>query len=131
MGLTTWKGAMVRKGDVTIAKNYLSQPEIDQLNRIVGMWLDYAYDQAQRRKQVFLKDWETKLDEFLRFNERKVLPNAGKVSKAAADEKAAHEYEAFAERRRAFLEGQGEQDAVAALEADVKALRKCKPGKKS
>jgi hypothetical protein len=131
MGLTTWKGGMVHKGDVTVAKNYLAESEIDELNRIVGMWLDYAHDQAERRKQVFLRDWETKLDEFLRFNERRVLPNAGKVSKAVADQKAAHEYEAFAERRRTFLEDQGEKDALAALEADVTSLRKGKPRKKS
>lgn len=70
MGLTSWKGDTLRKTDVTVAKNYLSQEEIGELNRIVTMWLDYAEDQARRRKQVFLKDWETKLNEFLRFNSR-------------------------------------------------------------
>lgn len=69
MGLTTWKGDVVRKTDVTIAKNYLNQDEIGELNRIVTMWLDFAEDQAQRRKQVFLKDWGARLDEFLKFNE--------------------------------------------------------------
>ena len=73
MGLTTWKGDTVRKHDVTVAKNYLNEEEIRELNRIVTMWLDFAEDQARRRKQVFLKDWEIKLDEFLRFNERAVL----------------------------------------------------------
>jgi hypothetical protein len=73
MGLTTWKGTVVRKADVTIAKNYLRQEEISELNRVVVMWLDYAEDQARRRKQVFLRDWETKLNEFLAFNERRVL----------------------------------------------------------
>ncbi len=57
MGLTTWKGDVVRKHDVTVAKNDLSEGEIQELNRIVTMWLDYAEDQARRRKQVFLKDW--------------------------------------------------------------------------
>lgn len=61
MGLTSWKGDTLRKADVTVAKNYLSQEEIGELNRIVTMWLDFAEDQARRRKQVFLKDWETKL----------------------------------------------------------------------
>jgi hypothetical protein len=70
MGLMTWKGEVVRKGDVTVAKNYLKHAEIDELNRIVTMWLDFAEDQARRRKQVFLKDWDTKLDEFLKFNDR-------------------------------------------------------------
>ena len=73
MGLTTWKGEAVRKQDVTVAKNYLSEEEIRELNRIVTMWLDFAEDQARRRKQVFLKDWETKLKEFLVFNERSAL----------------------------------------------------------
>jgi len=68
MGLTAWKGDVVRKSDVTVAKNYLSQEEIGELNRIVTMWLDFAEDQARGRKQVFLKDWETKLNDFLRFN---------------------------------------------------------------
>jgi hypothetical protein len=81
MGLTAWKGAVVRKADVTVAKNYLSQEEIAELNRIVTMWLDFAEDQARRRKQVFLKDWETKLNEFLRFNERAVLDDKGSVSR--------------------------------------------------
>jgi hypothetical protein len=81
MGLTTWKGGVVRKGDITVSKNYLSEVEIDELNRIVVMWLDYAEDQARRRQSVFLKDWDTRLDDFLRFNERNVLPDTGKVSR--------------------------------------------------
>jgi len=64
MGLTSWKGDEVRKTDVSTAKNYLKEEEIDELNRIVVMWLDFAEDQAKRRKQVFMKDWEQTLDEF-------------------------------------------------------------------
>jgi len=116
MGLTSWKGAIVRKADVTVAKNFLSSEEIDELNRIVVMWLDFAADQARRRKQVFLKDWETKLDEFLRFNDRKVLGHAGQVSKKQADEHALAEYDSFAERRRQFLEAEGARDQIKALE---------------
>ena len=116
MGLTVWKGAIVRKSDVTIAKNYLSETEIDELNRIVVMWLDFAEDQARRRKQVFLKDWQEKLDQFLQFNERDVLPNAGAVSKKNADSKASREYEAFAERRRTALEQDGASETIKVLE---------------
>lgn len=76
MGLTAWKGDTVRKGDVTVAKNYLNEREIDELNRIEVMFLDFAEDQARRRKQIFLDDWKSKLDEFLRFNERAVLSDA-------------------------------------------------------
>ncbi|QSV46912.1 virulence RhuM family protein [Geobacter benzoatilyticus] len=116
MGLTNWKAGEVRKTDVTIAKNYLKEEEIAQLNRIVVMWLDYAEDQAERRKQVFMKDWEQKLDEFLRFNERNVLPNAGTVSKKRAEGHAREEYEQFAVRRREYKEALGEEESLKALE---------------
>ena len=120
MGLTSWKDGVVRKADVTVAKNYLREVEITELNRIVVMFLDFAEDQARRRKQVFLRDWQTKLDEFLRFNERAVLPGAGNVSRDDADRKAAAEYEKFAARRRAFLEEKGETDAFRQIEATAK-----------
>jgi hypothetical protein len=100
MGLTTWKGSSVRKADITVAKNYLDEEEISELNRIVVMWLDYAEDQAKRRKQVFLRDWEARLNAFLEFNDRRLLHNAGKVSKESADSRADAEYEKFAARRR-------------------------------
>lgn len=128
MGLTTWKGGAVRKGDVTVAKNYLNEPEITELNRIVVMFLDFAEDQARRRKQVFLKDWKAKLDDFLRFNERAVLPNAGGVSRDDADRKAAEEYEKFSARRRARLEAEGEAEALRQLEDTAKKLPKRKKG---
>lgn len=124
MGLTNWKGAHVQKSDVTIAKNYLNQDEIGELNRIVVMWLDYAEDQARRRKQVFLRDWETKLNDFLQFNDRRVLKNPGRVSKEKADSLAAEQYEQFAIRRRAFLESESERDDVAALEKQADQLMK-------
>ncbi len=122
MGLTSWKGDVVRKGDVTVAKNYLNRREIGELNRIVTMWLDFAEDQARRRRQVFLQDWQTKLDDFLRFNERKVLPGKGRISKADADARAEAEYERFAERRRALLEAEAERAQHRALEEAARAL---------
>lgn len=70
MGLTSWSGVKVRKNDVTIAKNYLSEAEIAELNRIVTMYLDYAEDQAHRRHVLYMRDWREKLDAFLKFNER-------------------------------------------------------------
>lgn len=122
MGLTSWKGDVVRKGDVTVAKNYLERDEIDELNRIVVMFLDYAEDQARRRKQVFLADWRTKLDDFLRFNERDVLPGKGRTSRKDADEKAHGEYAAFEEWRRAALEAEAERDAIRDLEDRARSL---------
>jgi hypothetical protein len=87
------------------------------------MWLDFAEDQARRRKEVFLKDWIEKLDAFLTFNERDVLEGAGRVSKKEA------EYEQFADQRRALPEAEGAQFNARALEDAAKALSK--PKKKS
>lgn len=99
MGLTTWKGAKVRKADVTVAKNYLNEDEVRQLNRIVTMYLDYAEEQAERRRPLYMKDWREKLDAFLKFNEREVLANAGKVSMEVAQKLALDHYETFHRRR--------------------------------
>jgi hypothetical protein len=120
MGLTCWKAGEVSKTDVTVAKNYLKEDEIDELNRIVVMWLDFAEDQARRRKQVFMKDWEQKLDEFLRFNERRVLPHAGSVSKKDGEEHARLEYDKFARSRREYKEAVGEVESIKALEEAAK-----------
>lgn len=110
MGLTSWKGAKVRRGDVTIAKNYLNHDEIERLNRIVEMYLNYAEDQAKRRRQVFMHDWREKLDAFLKFNEREILTNAGKVTKEVADRLALDHYEAYNRNR---LEKEAEDEALA------------------
>lgn len=116
-GLTTFKGEEVRKGDVTIAKNYLTQAEVSELNRIVTMWLDFAEDQALRRKQVFLNDWNEKLDSFLAFNDRNVLQGAGSITKKQADLKAKTSYEHYENKRRGLKESQGQQASIAALRA--------------
>lgn len=120
MGLTSYKGDEVRKTDVTIAKNYLHEDEIKELNRIVNMWLDYAEDQALRRKQVFLQDWADKLDQFLSFNDRNVLSGAGKISKKDADDKAKLAFDNFEEQRRRLKEVEGEKANIAALKTMVK-----------
>lgn len=123
MGLLSFKGSIVRKSDVTVAKNYLNQEEIEELNRIVVMFLDYAEDQAKRRKQVFMRDWQDKLDGFLTFNERNVLPNAGKRSREQAESHALEEYARFEERRRPLAEAEGEKD-LRHLEQAAKKLPK-------
>jgi hypothetical protein len=116
MGLTNWKGTRVLKGDVKVAKNSLQENETKEPNRIVGMFLDYAEDQAQRRKQVFLKDWPERLDAFLSFNDREVLPGLGRISCDAVEQRAFAAYEQFSERRRLAAEEQGAIDSMAALE---------------
>lgn len=128
MGLTSWKSGSVQKADVTIAKNYLREPEIGELNRIVTMWLDFSEDQARRRKEVFLKDWIEKLDAFLQFNDRNVLEGQGKVSKKQADAHAAEQYVRFATERRTALEEEGAETNLRALE-DAAAIIEAKSGK--
>lgn len=120
MGLTSFKGDEVRKTDVTIAKNYLHEDEIKQLNRIVNMWLDFAEDQALRRKQVFLQDWNNKLDQFLEFNDRDVLQGAGHITRKAADEKAKKVFDDYANQRRRLKEAEGAKENIAALRAMLK-----------
>ena len=122
MGLTHTATGSVRKSDIKTAKNYLRQDEIGELNRIVTMWLDFAEDQARRKKQIFLHDWQEKLDRFLQFNDRDVLQGAGTISKKQADEKAAAEYERYAAAQRAIKEQQGESDI-----AELLALSRSKP----
>ncbi|SPX94462.1 Virulence protein [Morganella morganii] len=115
MCLTSYKSDEVRKTDVTVAKNYLRENELKELNRIVNMWLDFAEDQALRRKQVFLQDWDTKLDQFLSFNDREVLQGAGGVSKKAADEKAKEVFDIYAQKRRQLKEAEGAKANITAL----------------
>ena len=122
MGLTSWHGGEVRKTDITTAKNYLRAEEIDELNRIVVMWLDFAEDQARRRKRIFMQDWQQKLDDFLRFNERRVLPGAGTVSRKGAEDHARAEYEQFETRRREYREALGAADYVKQFEETARRL---------
>lgn len=98
MGLTTWKNAPagnIRKTDIGIAKHYLDEKELDRLNRIVTMYLDYAESQAQKGVVMYMKDWVMKLDAFLQFNERAILKDAGKVSHEVALALAEKEFEIY------------------------------------
>lgn len=99
MGLTTWSGGKIRKKDVTISKNYLNKEELDVLNRVVTMYLDFAELQAKQRQQMFMSDWREKLDAFLQFNGQEILQNAGKVTKEIADKLAIEKYEQFHQNR--------------------------------
>jgi hypothetical protein len=98
MGLTTWKNApngKVLKTDITVAKNYLQKEEIDELNRIVTMYLDYAENQARRGVPMSMADWVQKLDAFLQFNDYSILKNAGSISHEVAKKLAEKQYEQF------------------------------------
>jgi hypothetical protein len=127
MGLTTWKNAPagpIRKGDVAVAKNYLTQQEMTELNRIVTMYLDYAEDQAQRHHPMHMAQWIGKLDAFLQFNERDILTHAGKVSAEVARRIASQAFNTFDTRRRQ-IEAQADSDFDRAVKRITK---KPKPG---
>ncbi len=115
MGLTSWKGTAVRKGDIDIAKNYLNQEEIDELNRIVVMYLDYAEDQAKRRKTMYMRDWEEKLDAFLEFNERDVLGHAGSLRADVVKKLASKRYDEFDRQRKKREAQQADEESIEEL----------------
>jgi hypothetical protein len=103
MGLTSWKnapGGPVRKTDVAIAKNYLSQAEIAALNLIVSAYLDFAELQASGRRPMHMADWIAKLDDFLRLSDREILTHAGRISHDLAEEHAHVQYALHEEQRR-------------------------------
>ena len=100
MGLTTWTGAMPKRTDAEIAKNYLSQEEVTTLNRIVSLYLDFAELQAEEHRPMYMKDWIAILDDFLRISRKDILTHAGRVSAQLAKAKADAEYNKFKERTK-------------------------------
>ena len=100
MGLTTWTGAMPTKPEAEVAKNYLTKEEITSLNRIVSLYLDFAEMQAEEHRPMYMKDWISILDDFLRISRKDILTHAGKISAKLAKEKADKEYDKFKERTK-------------------------------
>lgn len=98
MGLTTWTGMMPKRTDAEFAKNYLNEEEIDTLNRIVNLYIDYAELRAKDHKPMYMHDWIQKLDDFLRLSDKELLTHAGSISAKLAKEKADAEYDKFKER---------------------------------
>ena len=98
MGLTSWTGAMPKRTDAEVAKNYLSADELDTLNRIVSLYLDFAELQAKSHQPMYMKDWIQKLDDFLKLSGKELLTHAGRISAEIAKQKADMEYDKFKER---------------------------------
>ena len=124
MGLATWKNApegRILKSDVTVAKNYLNEDELKSLERVVGMYLDYAENQASRQIAMKMVDWFSKLDAFLQFNEYEVLKNAGMVSHEVAKRLAEDQYESFAKLQDRLLESDFEKASRKMLSEGKKA----------
>jgi len=106
MGLTNWRGEKVRKGDVTIAKNYLKSDELSALNNLVEQYLVFAEGQAMRRVKMYMKDWIEKLNGFLSLNDRNILNDAGQISHEIAKELAETQYDKFNKKRIAWQDKQ-------------------------
>ena len=122
MGLTTWRGAMPTKHEAEIAKNYLTEEEVDMLNRIVNLYLDFAELQAKSHVPMYMADWIKKLDDFLTLSGKELLTHAGAVSAEVAKLKADTEYDRFRERSQYQL-SPVEIHFLEAFEAEQKKLK--------
>ncbi|MDQ1244549.1 MAG: hypothetical protein QG565_889 [Campylobacterota bacterium] len=122
MGMTSFNGAKPIKSEAIIAKNYLSEKELDILNRIVTMYLEFAELQAHSRKPMYMKDWIKKLDDFLQVSDFEILNNKGTISHRQALEKADEEYLSYKEKTKNEL-SRVEEDFIEHLDAAVKALK--------
>ncbi|HLP47335.1 MAG TPA: virulence RhuM family protein [Candidatus Kapabacteria bacterium] len=123
MGLTTWKYSpkgKIRETDVVVAKNYLDENELDMLNRIVTMYLDYAEMQAKRGIMMYMKDWVEKLDSFLKFNEKDILTNPGTISHEVATALALDEYEKYRIIRDRLIESDFDREVQKLLNTSKK-----------
>jgi hypothetical protein len=125
MGLTTWKSDKIRKTDVTVAKNYLSELELKELNLLVEQYLAFAEAQALAQRPMYMADWSSKLNDILTINHREILLDAGRISKKIADELAEREFEKYSAKQREIESGKSLKE----LENDLKEIKN-KKGKK-
>lgn len=119
MGLTTWQGAKIRKTDVSIAKNYLKEEEISQLNLLVEQFLAFAENQARQKKVMYMTDWIKKLNDILTINDNEILEHTGRISHELAIEIAGSEYEKYNAQRIAA----DDKNALEELDNEIKKLK--------
>ncbi len=122
LGMTSYSGEKPTKKEASIAKNYLTKNELDTLNRIVSMYLEFAELQAKMKKQMYMKDWIKKLDDFLNISDFEILENKGVISHQKALEKVNAEYEVYKQKTKNEL-SKVEKDFIEYIEKDVKALQ--------
>lgn len=124
MALTSWKAGRVRKTDVIVAKNYLDAAEVEELNRIAVMFLDYAEDRAEKRQDIRMADWRQYVDSFMAFNERPLLKGAGQISHDSMQQVAHERYAEFAAKRREAEALAADLDDIGELEQIERATAK-------
>jgi len=120
MGLTTWRTDKVRKTDVTVAKNYLTEPELKELNLLVEQYLAFAETQALLKRPMYMKDWAARLHDILTINQKEIKLDAGRIKKKIADEMAEKEYEKFDAKRKEL----STDENLKQLEKDVKKIKR-------
>ncbi len=119
LGLTTWKGEKIRKSDITIAKNYLNEDELSQLNLLVEQYLAFAENQARQKKTMYMQDWIKKLNDILIINDNQILEHAGKISRKLANEIANKEYSKYAKDKQLTED----KHALEQLKLEIKQLK--------
>jgi hypothetical protein len=126
MALTSWKGSVVRKQDIFIAKNYLNEDEIDTLNRLVVIFLETAELRAKNRYDITMKFWHENVDRILAFNEKPLLKGKGTISKAEMEEKVREIYRMFDVKRKKYEAIQADQEDLAELKLLEEKIEKSK-----
>jgi hypothetical protein len=124
MGLTSWKGNKVQKQDIVIAKNYLSQDELDTLNRLTVIFLETAELRVKERKDINLNFWRNNVDRILQFNDKSILQNAGAISNALMEEKVKQIYFQFDQKRKQLEAEQADLEDLKTLEERIKKSKK-------
>ena len=124
MGLTTWKGSIVRKGDVIIAKNYLQNEEIDSLNRLVDIFLTSAEERVKGRRDLTLDYWRKNVDSLLTFQEKDILQGAGSITNYEAEETAKQVYDVFNSKRKQIEAQAADADDLKMLEDLAQSLKR-------
>ena len=126
MALTSWKGSVVRKQDIFIAKNYLNEDEVDTLNRLVVIFLETAELRAKNRIDITMKFWHDNVDRLLAFNERPLLKGKGAISNTAMEEKVGEIYQLFDAKRKTYEAEQADQEDLAELKQLEEKIEKSK-----
>ena len=124
MALTSWKGSIVRKQDIFIAKNYLNKDEIDTLNRLVVIFLETAELRAKNRLDIPMSFWQENVDRILELNDKKPLTGKGSISKAEMEQKVREIYDEFDERRKAYEADMADKQDIQEIEATIKKHKK-------
>jgi hypothetical protein len=127
MGLTNWKGKIVRKGDIYIAKNYLEKDELDSLNRLVAIFLEMAELRVKNRQDIDMNYWRQNVDEIIQFNERELLKNKGEISNKEMEKIVRQRYEKFNDRRNkieARLADEEDMKELEVLEDKIEGVKK-------